>query len=58
MLFDAAAVLSYWRATRDRDAAVVLALKSEPLMLQPLLRELIHNVDEGWIIRRAAVRVG
>jgi hypothetical protein len=58
MLFDAAAILSYWRATRDRNAAVVLALKADPMMLQPLLRELIHNVHEGWIIRRAAVRVG
>jgi hypothetical protein len=57
-LFEASQVFAYWRKTRDARAARVLSLKADPDFLASILSELVHAVDEGWIISRAATRVG
>lgn len=58
LLFDAQAILAYWRATLDWRAAKALAYKADVELLTNILPELIRNVGEGWIISRAALRVG
>lgn len=58
LLFDAEAILTYWRRHADWRAAKVLAYKAPPELLASIMPELVRNVDEGWIISRAAVRVG
>lgn len=57
-LFDASVALTYWRATRDYRAAKSLAYQAEPDALGPIVRELVAQCEEGWIISKAILRSG
>ncbi len=57
-LFDGSTVLAYWRRSGDERAAKLLAYKAEPPFLEKVISELIAGVSEGWIVSRAAIRVG
>lgn len=58
LMFDAQAILSYWRNSRDWRAAKVLAYKAAPELLSEIMPELVRETDQGWIASRAAIRLG
>lgn len=55
-LFDAKAILQYWRESRSTRAAKVLAYQAPPTFLDGILAELAAGCSEGWIISKAALR--
>ncbi|WP_091436136.1 hypothetical protein [Ancylobacter rudongensis] len=58
MMFDARAILSYWRENRDWRAAKALAYKAGTELLAEIMPELVRGTDQGWIVSRAATRLG
>jgi hypothetical protein len=55
-LFDSNAIAEYWRLSGDWRAAKTLAYKAEATFLDEILPELAANLEEGWIISKAALR--
>lgn len=57
-LFDPAAILAYWRRSRDPRAAKILAYQADPGFLREIIAELAAQCPEGWIVSKAALRTG
>jgi hypothetical protein len=55
-LFDPAAILAYWRRSRDPRAGKILAYNADPGFLREIIAELATQCPEGWIVSKAALR--